>query len=136
LWAIVIPGLLPAKHIAAWIETNLYLALADAPFDREDITLNPDAGACVTCPHRSGYNTSLFAEVQGDQCLDGTGYQTKVAAHIERELALRPHLVQIETTWRPAKEQRPGILSKHSYRELDIPDNPEASRPAPTPNPH
>jgi ParB family chromosome partitioning protein len=62
------PHLLPAKHLSAWIETNLYLALADAPFDREDITLNTSAGACVTCPRRSGFNTSLFADVQGDQC--------------------------------------------------------------------
>jgi len=123
------PHLLPAKHVAAWIEANLYLALAEAPFDREDITLKPDAGACVTCPRRSGYNTSLFAEVQGDQCLDGACYQTKVAAHIDRELAARPDLVQIETTWRPAKEQRPGILTKHSYRELDVPDNPDAEPP-------
>jgi hypothetical protein len=60
--------LLPAKHLSAWIQANLYLALADAPFDREDPTLNPTAGACVTCPRRSGYNTSLFCDVQGDQC--------------------------------------------------------------------
>jgi ParB family transcriptional regulator, chromosome partitioning protein len=60
--------LLPAKHLSAWIETNLYLNLADASFDRDDATLNPEAGACVTCPKRSGYNTSLFADVQGDQC--------------------------------------------------------------------
>lgn len=130
-WSDKEPHLLPAKHIAAWIETNLYLALADAPFDREDIMLNPDAGACVTCPRRSGYNTSLFADVKGDQCLDGACYQTKVAAHIDRELAARPDLVLIETTWRPAKEQRPGILAKHSYRELDIPDNPDAEPPCP-----
>jgi ParB family transcriptional regulator, chromosome partitioning protein len=120
------PHLLPAKHVTAWIETNLYLALVEAPFDREDTTLIPDAGACVTCPRRSGFNTSLFADVQGDQCLDGLCYQTKVVAYIDRELAARPQLVQIETTWRPAKEQRPGILPKHSYRELDTPDNPDA----------
>jgi ParB family chromosome partitioning protein len=125
------PHLLPAKHVTAWIETNLYLALVEAPFDREDTTLIPDAGACVTCPRRSGFNTSLFADVQGDQCLDGLCYQTKVAAYIDRELAARPQLVQIETTWRPAKEQRPGILSKHSYRELDTPDNPDAEPPCP-----
>jgi len=125
------PHLLPAKHVTAWIETNLYLALADAPFDLEDIGLNPAAGACVTCPRHSGYNTSLFADVQGDQCLDGLCYQIKVAAHIDRELAARPQLVQIETTWRPAKEQRPGILAKHSYRELDTPDNPDAEPPCP-----
>ena len=61
--------LLPAKFLSAWIQTNLYLSLADAPFDREDPTLNPAAGACVTCPSRSGYNTSLFSDVtDGDQC--------------------------------------------------------------------
>jgi ParB family transcriptional regulator, chromosome partitioning protein len=39
--------------------------------------------------------------------------------------------VQIDTTWRPAKEQRPGVLPKHSYRELDTPDNPDAEPPCP-----
>jgi ParB family transcriptional regulator, chromosome partitioning protein len=61
--------LLPAKFLSAWIQTNLYLSLADAPFDREDQILNPAAGACTTCPRRSGYNTSLFLDVtDGDQC--------------------------------------------------------------------
>jgi hypothetical protein len=49
------PHLLPAKHVSTWIQNNLYLSLADAPFGREDPTLNPAAGACVTCPRRSGY---------------------------------------------------------------------------------
>jgi ParB family transcriptional regulator, chromosome partitioning protein len=123
--------LLPAKHLSAWIETNLYLNLAEASFDREDATLNPDAGACVTCPKRSGYNTSLFADVQGDQCLNGACYQSKVAAHFDRTLAENPQLVQIETTWRPVKEQRPGALSKNDYRVLDILDNPDAEPPCP-----
>lgn len=125
------PHLLPAKHLAAWIETNLYLALAEAPFDREDATLNTDAGACVTCTKRSGYNTSLFADVQGDQCLDGGCYQSKVTLHIDRALAENPQLVQIETAWRPSKEQRPGALPKNAYRVLDVPDNPDAESPCP-----
>ncbi len=54
--------------MSAWIQANLYLNLAEAPFDREDTTLKPEAGACITCPRRSGFNTSLFADVQGDQC--------------------------------------------------------------------
>ena len=111
------PHLLPAKHLSAWIQANLYLSLADAPFDREDTTLNPAAGACTTCPCRSGFNTSLFCDVQGDQCLDAPCYQTKVTAHIDRELAARPHLVSIETAWRSPKEQHPGALQKHQYRE-------------------
>ncbi len=104
--------LLPAKSLSAWIQANLYLSLADAPFDREDPTLNPAAGACVTCPRRSGYNTSLFADVQGDQCLDGPCFQTKITAHIERELAVRPELIQIENGWRSAREQRPGAIQR------------------------
>ncbi|HEY4378977.1 MAG TPA: ParB/RepB/Spo0J family partition protein [Acidobacteriaceae bacterium] len=124
--------LLPAKHLSAWIQANLYLNLADAPFDREDTTLKPEAGACVTCPRRSGFNTSLFADVQGDQCLDGECYQAKVTAHIDREVAARPELVTIETAWRAPKEQRPGALQKQQYRELPEPDNPDAEPPCPT----
>jgi ParB family transcriptional regulator, chromosome partitioning protein len=123
------PHLLPAKHLSAWIQANLYLNLAEAPFDREDTTLNPAAGACVTCPRRSGYNTSLFADVQGDQCLDAPCFQLKITAHIDREIASRPELVQIETAWRSPKEQRPGTLQKNQYCELDIADNPDADPP-------
>jgi hypothetical protein len=62
------PHLLPAKHVAAWIQANLYLSLAEAPFDREDPTLNPVAGGCGTCPRRTGYNTALFADAVADEC--------------------------------------------------------------------
>ena len=121
------PHLLPAKHVAAWIQANLYLSLADAPFDREDPTLNPIAGACVTCPRRSGYNTSLFVDVQGDQCLDSACYHCKVEAHLDREIAARPNLVQIETVWRNPKQQRPGILERGQFREIEpVTDNPDA----------
>jgi ParB family chromosome partitioning protein len=112
------PHLLPAKHLAAWIQANLYLSLADAPFDREDPTLNPAAGACVTCPRRSGHNTSLFCDVQGDQCLDSTCYHGKVEAFLDREIAAHPGLVQIENGWRNPKEQRPGAVQRGHVREI------------------
>ena len=121
------PHLLPAKHVAAWIQNNLYLALADAPFDREDPTLNPAAGACSTCPRRSGHNTSLFCDVQGDQCLDGNCYQAKLTAHIDREVAARPELIQIENGWRNPKEQRPGAVQRGVFREIEaVIENPDA----------
>ena len=121
------PHLLPAKHVAAWIQNNLYLALADAPFDREEPTLNPAAGACSTCPRRSGHNTSLFCDVQGDQCLDGDCYQIKLTAHIDREVAARPELIQIENGWRNAKEQRPGAVQRGVFREIEaVVENPDA----------
>jgi ParB family chromosome partitioning protein len=121
------PHLLPAKHLSAWIQTNLYLALADAPFDREDPTLNTVAGACIVCPRRSGYNTSLFSDVtHGDQCLDGPCYQIKVSAHIDREIAARPELVQIENGYRSPKEKRPGAFQRGHFREIEHTGNPDA----------
>ena len=120
--------LLPAKHLSAWIQANLYLNLAEAPFDREDALLKPEAGACVTCPRRSGHNTSLFHDVQGDQCLDAPCYQAKVTAHIDRQLAARPELVTIETAWRSPKERHPGALQVNQTREL-APENPDAEPP-------
>ena len=121
------PHLLPAKHVAAWIQANLYLSLADAPFDREDPTLNPAAGACVTCPRHSGHNTSLFCDVQGDQCLDCACYHGKVEAFLDREIAAHPGLVQIENGWRNPREQRPGAVQRGHVRELEtVIDNPDA----------
>ena len=121
------PHLLPAKHVAAWIQANLYLSLADAPFDREDPTLNHAAGACVTCPRRSGHNTSLFCDVQGDQCLDSACYHGKVEAFLDREIAAHPGLVQIENGWRNPKEQRPGAVQRGHVLELEtVIDNPDA----------
>ena len=121
------PHLLPAKHLSAWIQTNLYLSLTDAPFDREDPTLNPSAGACPTCPRRSGFNTSLFNDVQGDQCLDSSCYHSKVEAFLDREIAAQPGLVQIENGWRNLKEQRPGAVQRGHVREIEgVTDNPDA----------
>jgi ParB family chromosome partitioning protein len=121
------PHLLPAKHVAAWIQANLYLSLADAPFDREDPTLNPAAGACVTCPRRSGYNTALFADVGSDQCLDANCYHSKVEIFLDREIAAHPGLVQIENGWRNPKEQRPGAVQRGHVREIpDVIHNPDA----------
>lgn len=118
--------LLPAKNLAAWIQSNLYLNLAEAPFDVADASLKPEAGACLTCPRRSGFNTSLFADVQDDQCFDATCYQAKVTAHIDLAVRENPQLVQIETSFCPPKERRPEALNRHQYRVLNVPDNPDA----------
>ena len=117
------PHLLPAKYLSAWIANNVYLPLDEAPFDREDNTLNPTAGACSNCPRRSGYNTSLFSDVAGDQCFDATCYHAKLTEHVNREVAARPELVQIETAHRHPKERQPGTLSRDEYTEIYKPED-------------
>ncbi len=121
--------LLPAKHLAAWIDANLYLALAEAPFSTEDPALNPEAGACLSCPRRTGYNTQLFADVQGDNCLDVSCYRSKVAALIARETAAHPGLIQISTEWRPATDRPTGQLLPNEYRRLQPSNESEAAEP-------
>ncbi|MEZ4395070.1 MAG: ParB/RepB/Spo0J family partition protein [Polyangiales bacterium] len=52
------------------IRGHFMLKLADAPFDRGDATLT-SAGACTTCPKRTGAQPELFADVESaDTCTD------------------------------------------------------------------
>jgi len=57
--------LLPLRNLQFWIETNVLLALKDAPFDKRDAQLLPAAGSCVDCPKRTGHNKLLFADELG-----------------------------------------------------------------------
>ena len=130
------PHLLPAKHLSAWITHTLYLALADAPFDREDPALKPEAGACVTCPRRTGHNTTLFSDVadQGDQCLDSPCYHDKITAHLHREIAGRPELVQIVNGYSSTADQWPDSVRRGTFREVEvIAENPDAEPTSPCP---
>jgi ParB family chromosome partitioning protein len=60
--------LIPVRELAAWIESNILLQLASAPFDKQDETLVPEAGSCVNCPKRTGFNKLLFPDVRKDSC--------------------------------------------------------------------
>jgi ParB family chromosome partitioning protein len=62
--------LLPVRHLREWIERNILLKLATAPFSKEDATLLPEAGSCVDCSKRTGHNTLLFEGIaaQHDSC--------------------------------------------------------------------
>ena len=108
--------LLAARFLSAWIRQNLYLPLDKAPFDRADAALMPQAGACLACPKRSGFNTALFCDLQEDeQCLDASCYQAKIEAHIDRELAADDRLIAIEAGYRPSSEQRVGSIPLREF---------------------
>ena len=73
----------------------------DAIFPTDDATLLPDAGACTTCPQRSGNTPELYSDViahkhlwtwQGNDakgsaniCLDPDCFAAKKAAHLKRQ---------------------------------------------------
>ena len=64
------------------LERGYFLRLADAPFSTADTALVPGAGACTTCPKRSGKQGELFVEVaiDDDTCTDKDCYDKKVEA--------------------------------------------------------
>jgi len=51
------------RELRAWIEREIHLDLTNAPFDPQDETLLPKAGACGRCPKRTGSNPLLFPEM-------------------------------------------------------------------------
>jgi ParB family chromosome partitioning protein len=72
------------RELRAWIEREIHLDLTNAPFDPQDDTLLPKAGACARCPKRTGSNPLLFPEVrQKSICTDRECYRVKVEALVQ-----------------------------------------------------
>ena len=109
--------LIPVRELAVWIESNILLQLASAPFDKQDEKLVSAAGSCVTCPKRTGFNKLLFADVRKDSCTDPQCFRTKIDAHVSKTLESKPQLVQISSAWN-SREGAP--LGRNRYVELEI----------------
>ena len=112
--------LLPVRHLQQWIEHNILLELASAPFSKEDAQLLPEAGSCVDCPKRIGHNMLLFAEIganQPDSCSDPKCYAAKIDAHVKQTVAAKPKLVQISTAYgKPAEGSQ--VIPRNKYVEI------------------
>ena len=109
--------LIPVRELAAWIEANILLQLASAPFDKQDETLVPEAGSCANCPKRTGFNKLLFADVRKDSCTDPQCFRVKIDSHVSKTLETKPKLVQISAAWN-SREGAP--LGRNQYVELEI----------------
>jgi ParB/RepB/Spo0J family partition protein len=63
------------------------VSLKGAAFDPKDAKLVPAAGACGTCPKRSGNARDLFPDVKGDDvCTDRACFDAKVLADARRAI--------------------------------------------------
>jgi ParB family chromosome partitioning protein len=109
--------LIPVRELADWIETNVLLQLASAPFDKQDEKLVSAAGSCINCPQRTGFNKLLFADVRKDSCTDPQCFRAKIDAHVSKTLESKPQLVQISSAWN-SREGAP--LGRNRYVELEI----------------
>jgi ParB family chromosome partitioning protein len=111
--------LLPVRHLREWIEHNILLELATAPFSKEDATLVPEAGSCVDCPKRTGHNTLLFEGIgiDHDSCSDPDCYSRKLDEHVKRTVATKPKLVQVSTAYGQPKDGSTAI-PRNRYVEI------------------
>ena len=85
--------LLPVRQLQEWIERHILLELDSAPFPKNDPDLVPEAGACLTCPKRTGFNTLLFPEIHSDACSSPDCYENKVNVFVAKTIVAKPKLV-------------------------------------------
>jgi ParB family chromosome partitioning protein len=122
---------LPVRHLQYWIEHNVLLLLKQAPFDKRNAQLLPAAGSCVECPKRTGHNKLLFADVSGnaDACTDPLCYAAKLEAHVQKQIAAKPEIVQISTAYGKTQDGS-KIITRSKYVEIksEKADTPEKAK--------
>jgi ParB family chromosome partitioning protein len=110
------------RGLQDWIDRNIMLDLHKAAFPKDDATLVPGVGDCISCPKRTGASPMLFPEIKkADTCTDGSCYKAKVAAYVaRREAELKakdPELVKVSGRWHSYGE-KPDLPGPEAYTEL------------------
>lgn len=77
----------PVEAFRRRVQEQVLQRLSAVPWPLEDATLVPAAGACTTCPKRTGAQTLLFPGVKADACTDATCFREKRAAWLARVTA-------------------------------------------------
>jgi ParB family chromosome partitioning protein len=82
------PRPISVRELRDWIQREIHLSLAQAPFDVNDLNLLPAAGPCTTCAKRSGSNPLLFADAikRPDICTDRECFRKKKDTLVELRL--------------------------------------------------
>lgn len=116
---------LTVRQLREWIEREIHLDLKHAPFDTEDANLLPAAGACSTCPKRTGNNPLLFPEINNRSlCTDPSCHQAKVQKFVELRVAprakdgQRPVQISESPSWQ-VYTKAPNTLYEGQYRRAE-----------------
>src|SRR6266576_3104838 len=111
------------RELRGWIEREIHLDLTNAPFDPQDETLLPKAGACARCPKRTGTNPLLFPEVrQRSTCTDRECYRAKIEALVQiqvkplEEKGEKPLRVSQSPAWQTNGHAK-AVLFEGQYRK-------------------
>ncbi len=108
----------PIASLQAWIEQHVFLQLDKVPFSKDDATLVPEAGSCLDCPKRTGFNKLLFPDTQRDSCTDPCCFNKKLDQHVARQIEAAPRLMQISTAW--GKPQSETVLGRGRWVPITL----------------
>lgn len=112
-------GIISARALQAYIESDVYLDLAKAVFPTSDEKLLPQAGSCDRCTKRTGAAPALFPEVgKKDNCLDRGCFYRKgnafAAAQVKKlQKATGGDVVMVAASW---KSQHKGALLEGNWK--------------------
>jgi ParB family transcriptional regulator, chromosome partitioning protein len=116
---------LTVRQLREWIEREIHLDLKHAPFDTEDANLLPAAGACSTCPKRTGNNPLLFPEIKNRSlCTDPSCHQAKIQAFVQLRAAplvkngQKPVQISESPSWQ-VYTKAPNTLYEGQYRRAE-----------------
>lgn len=97
-------------EVQVWVRNNAMLRMDRARFDIASTTLCPDAGACASCPKRTGFDPEASDHDGPDMCTDPDCYHSKEEAHDAVAIAAAKKLGKKVIAGAEAREliQHPG----------------------------
>jgi len=113
------------RQLRQWIEREIHLDLKNVPFDTEDANLLPAAGACSTCPKRTGNNPLLFPEIKNRSLwTDPACHHAKVQAFVQLRVGplakegKQPVQISESPSWQ-VLSRAPNTLYEGQYRRAE-----------------
>lgn len=115
-----------AQELEDYIQENITRDLNNVPWDLNDATIVPKAGACSSCQKRSGAQSTLFADIkEKDRCFDSACFKSKLNAglfiKVKKLVEEKPDTIFLEASgWGVDKvDQRiASFLSGHKIKPL------------------
>lgn len=108
--------LVSVRELQTWIQQNIQMDLARAPFDTGDADLVRQAGACIACPKRTGAEPKLWPEAgKRDLCTDRVCYQKKLNAFIEDQVT-SGQMVRLSDDW--SDRDKKGVYYSSNVAEV------------------
>jgi ParB/RepB/Spo0J family partition protein len=107
------------RELEGWIREQFHRPLAQAGFDRGDVTLLPEAGACAVCP-KNTVNLPDYESQEGvaEECTDLRCWDRKVENNVAQARALLAGTEFVQISTRFGKQAGKGVLAAEKYEEV------------------